>query len=193
VLNRLVADVPCVVTDNPRGARRALEHLDGLGHTSVTYLAGPEASWADGMRWRSLREAAQELGMKVHRLGPFPPDVAGGVQAAEEFSRQPTSAVVAYNDQLAIGLIRGLARAGLEVPRDVSVVGFDNIFAADLVTPGLTTVAAPLRIEGSTAAAHLLGLIEGTQQPTGQSVVLPIRLVVRASTGQFSRKRISPA
>lgn len=189
VLNRAVADVPCVVTDNARGARRAAEHLGERGHDHITYVAGPEASWADGMRWRSLREAALELDLRVRRIGPFPPDVAGGVQAAEQLRRHQTSAVVAYNDQLAIGLMRGLAAMGIRVPQDVSVIGFDNIFAADLVTPGLTTVAAPLHTEASTATQHLLGMIEGAPTRTVQPVVLPVRLVVRDSTARRSRRR----
>jgi LacI family transcriptional regulator, repressor for deo operon, udp, cdd, tsx, nupC, and nupG len=103
--------------------------------------------------------------------------------------------VIAYNDQLAIGLIRGLAATGVHVPRDVSVVGFDNIFAADLVTPGLTTVAAPLCTEGATATEHLLGMIEGSRSTrvVGRPAVLPVRLVVRKSTAQRSRRRIPPA
>jgi LacI family transcriptional regulator len=193
VLNRAVADVPCVVTDNPRGARRAAEHLGEKGHDHITYVAGPEASWADGMRWRSLREAALELGLTVRRIGPFRPDVAGGVQAAEQLRREPTSAVIAYNDQLAIGLLRGLDGMGVRVPRDVSVIGFDNIFAADLVSPRLTTVAAPLHTEGVTATQHLLAMIEGARPRTVQPVVLPIRLVVRASTAQRSRGRTAQA
>lgn len=193
VLNRAIADVPCVVTDNARGARRIVEHLGELGHDRITYVAGPEASWADGMRWRSLREAAVELELKVRRIGPFTPDVDGGVQAAEEVHAHPTSAVVAYNDQMAIGLIRGLYSMRVRVPQHVSVVGFDNIFAADLVTPGLTTVAAPMRAEGATATRHLLTMIEGAPGRTGPPVVLPVRLVVRASTAHRSRKRTSPA
>lgn len=194
VLNRAVVDVPCVVPDTPRGLRYAAEHLAALGHGCVTYVAGPEASWADGMRWRSLREAAAELQLRVRRIGPFSPDVPGGVRAAGELLRtQPTSAVVAYNDQLAIGLIRGLATAGVRVPADVSVVGFDDIVAADLITPGLTTVAAPLHIGGATATRHLLTMIEGARGRAGSPVVLPVRFVVRGSTGQRSRKRTSPA
>ena len=188
VLNRAVADVPCVVTDNPRGARRAAEHLGERGHQQLTYVAGPEASWADGMRWRSLREAALELELKVRRIGPFPPDVPGGVHAAEELAAHPTSAVVAYNDQIAIGLMRGLEARGLRVPRDVSVVGFDNILAADLVTPGLTTVAAPLHTEGVTATQHLLAMIEGSRTAAVHPLVLPTRLVVRHSTARRGRR-----
>lgn len=64
VLNRRIPEVPCVVTDNARGARRAVEHLAELGHDTITYVAGPETSWADGMRWQALREAAYELEMR---------------------------------------------------------------------------------------------------------------------------------
>jgi len=192
VLNRAVADVPSVVTDNPRGVRRAAEHLGELMHESITYVAGPEASWADGMRWRSLLDASTELHLKVHRIGPFPPTVEGGVRAAEELRAHPTSAVIAYNDLLGIGLMRGLAAMGARVPNDVSVIGFDNIFATDLVTPGLTTVASPLRAEGTTAVRNLLAIIGGARS-SGQPVVLPTRLVVRGSTAQRSRERTSPA
>jgi LacI family transcriptional regulator len=199
VLNRRVTDVPSVVTDNPRGTRRALEHLAELGHDTVTYLAGPEASWADGIRWRALLEGAHELTLRVRRIGPFPPTVLGGVQAADALAAAPTTAVIAYNDQLAIGLIRGLARLGARVPEDVSVVGFDNILPAELVTPGLTTVAAPLLAMGTTAVQNLLADIGGDRTAAGRPVVLPTRLVVRESTArrasrrQRSRKSTSPA
>jgi LacI family transcriptional regulator, repressor for deo operon, udp, cdd, tsx, nupC, and nupG len=183
VMNRAVADVPSLVTDNPRGVRRAAEHLASLGHTSITYVAGPEASWADGIRWRSLREAELELEISVRRVGPFPPTVSGGEQAVAALGRRPTSAVLAYNDQMAIGLIRGLTAAGLRVPGDVSIVGFDNIFAADLVTPGLTTVAAPLQSMGVTAVRNLLAMVHGARSRKVDPTVVPVRLVVRASTG----------
>ncbi len=192
VLNRTIVDVPSVVPDNGRGIRLAVEHLAELGHRSITYLSGPEASWADGMRWRSLLEAATAASLRARRLGPFSPDVAGGVRAAEEFGARYPTAVIAYNDQLAIGLIRGLTARGIRVPRDVSVVGFDNIPVADLITPGLTTVAAPLYTEGATATRHLLTLVASGQRGTSLSAVLPVRLVVRGSTGRRSRRRSPP-
>ena len=94
---------------------------------------------------------------------------------------------------MAIGLVRGLTALGRQVPRDVSVVGFDDIEAAGLVTPGLTTVAAPLRVEGRAAVEHLLAMIGGAEPRVGRSMVLPVRLVVRESTGQRSRYSTSPA
>lgn len=193
VLNRPVGGVPSVVPDIARGTRRAMEHLGELGHDTIAYVAGPEASWADSMRWRSALEASHELELRVRRLGPHLPTVAAGVEAARELAKAPTTAVLAYNDQLAMGLIRGLTSMGARVPRDVSVVGFDNILAADLVTPGLTTVGAPLRSMGGTAVQNLLAYIGGASHGSNTPVVLPTRLVVRESTAQRSRKRTSPA
>ncbi len=198
VLNRVMTDIPSVVTDNARGMRRAVEHLAELGHTTVVYLAGPEASWADGMRWRSMREAAYELEIRVRRLGPFAPTQAGGMAAAQVLAQNPPSAVIAYNDLLAIGLMRGLHALGGRVPQDVSVVGFDNIFGADFCTPPLTTVAAPLHHLGSHAVRTLLEILRtggrrpyqppARQQPL-RPALLPAQLVVRGSTARRARRR----
>jgi LacI family transcriptional regulator, repressor for deo operon, udp, cdd, tsx, nupC, and nupG len=101
--------------------------------------------------------------------------------------------VVAYNDLMAIGVMHGLQRAGVEVPRQVSVVGFDNIFGSDFCTPALTTVAAPLRKLGAAGVRRLLVELGGGPVRAGEPEVLPVRLVVRASTAQRSRNRSSPA
>ncbi|WP_034517006.1 MULTISPECIES: LacI family DNA-binding transcriptional regulator [Actinomadura] len=187
VLNRDVADVPSIVLDDAYGMRRAAEHLAGLGHRALTYVAGPEASWADGMRWRTLREAAADLGRRAQRVGPFPPTVAGGRAAAARLHADPPTAVVAYNDQLAIGLMLALRTAGIRVPDDMSVIGFDDIFPARIVSPGLTTVAAPLRAQGR-AAVH--AVLAGRGEPAGppaRPMPLPVRLIVRDSTARRRR------
>ncbi|WP_127127136.1 LacI family DNA-binding transcriptional regulator [Georgenia sp. SYP-B2076] len=182
-LNRAVREIPSVVPDNSRGVRRALEHLGELGHDPVTYLAGPEASWADGMRWRGLREASLELSVHVRRLGPLSPTVAGGVAAAKAWLQTRTSGVIAYNDLIAIGFIRSVTARGVRVPEDVSVVGYDNIFASDLVTPPLTTIATPRRALGAAAVRNLVAQIRGAQPRVGPPVVVPVKLVERESTG----------
>lgn len=188
VLNRTLADVPSVITDNPRGIERAVRHLAGLGHRGVTYVAGPEASWADGIRWLSLRNVCAALGLRARRIGPFAPTVVGGTEAAARLAgRRDCTAVVAYNDLLAIGVLRGVVAAGLRVPQDVSIVGCDDIFAADLVTPGLTTVAAPLRALGETAVHNVIAMAGGARSRATAPVVLPTRLVVRSSTGPSPR------
>ncbi|HEY8719588.1 LacI family DNA-binding transcriptional regulator [Pengzhenrongella sp.] len=202
VLNRPMTDVPSVVSDQARGMRRAVEHLGELGHLALTYVAGPEASWADGMRWRSIREACYELDLRVHRIGPFAPTLAGGLAAADELAASPTTGVVTYNDLMAIGLMRGLLRAGARIPGDVSVIGFDNIFGSDFCSPPLTTVAAPLRALGTVATRMVLeNLTAGTQGSVRARTVvrspvlpalLPCQLLVRDSTATASRRRWTP-
>jgi LacI family repressor for deo operon, udp, cdd, tsx, nupC, and nupG len=185
VLNRVVSDVPSMVTDNAGGVRLALEHLHDLGHRSVTYVPGPEASWANGMRWRGLRDRALHLGVQVRATRPSPPTIAGGRSAAGRLTARPTTAVITYNDLMAIGLMQGMKRVGVRVPEEISVVGFDNIFGSALVTPGLTTVAAPLRQLGERAVQSVLAqLQEGRHRPRDATPIqVPAKLRVRGSTG----------
>lgn len=191
VLNRTLTDVPSVLTDNVRGMRRAVEHLGELGHRTITYVAGPEASWADGIRWRSLHDGAYELELQARRIGPFPPTQHGGRLAAEAFAKNPTSAVVCYNDLMSIGFVRRLTEMGARVPAEVSVVGFDNIFGSDFASPPLTTVAAPLRALGDQAVRRLLRQLRtSTLSPTEVlPILLPAQLIVRSSTARPGRRR----
>ncbi|WP_375422992.1 LacI family DNA-binding transcriptional regulator [uncultured Friedmanniella sp.] len=182
VLNRTVSQVPSVTSDNVRAVKRASEHLAAAGIESISYLAGPEASWADGMRWRGLREASLELDLRVHRLGPHLPTLQGGAAAAQAWLRRPTPGVIAYNDLVAIGFLRAVVTAGCRVPEDVSVIGFDNIVDSELVTPSLTTIAAPLVSLGSAAVNHLLKRAWRGGIQDLEPMQLPARLVVRGST-----------
>lgn len=184
VLNRHVLGIPSLVGDSPLGIRRAVEHLVELGHEAVTYVAGPEASWADGMRWRSLREAGTGLGISTRRTGAGRPSVEGGRLAALSLRDDLPTAVVAYNDLIAIGLMMAFAEAGVRVPGEVSVVGYDNIFPAALVSPGLTTIASPGRSMGATAVANVLAMTRGALPRSDQPFVMPTRLIVRGSTGR---------
>jgi len=188
VLNRLVDQVPSVACDNIKAMKRVVEHLGGLGHRSITYLAGPDASWASGQRWRGVLEAGHELDLVVRQLGPFSPTIAGGRQAAEQWAKARTTAVVGYNDLLTIGFCEAATEAGLTVPGEVSVVGFDNIRESTLVRPELTTVASPLVSLGSAAVNHLL---KTSAVPVRRDdlVVLPARLVVRGSSGPVHGRR----
>ena len=91
VLNRRLPEVPSILIDNARGVRRAVEHLTELGHDSITYVAGPESSWTDGVRWQALREAAYELDVRVRRVGPCnTPTVQAGFGRAGEIAAQPS-------------------------------------------------------------------------------------------------------
>ena len=199
LLNRQISETSCIVADNPRGIRRAVEHLGMLGHDTITYVAGPEASWAEGMRWRALREAAHELELRVRRVDPHDdPTMRTGHAAARRIADDGATAVLAYNDALAIGVIKGLKQLGVHVPGDVSVVGFDNVLLADVVDPALTTVAAPHAQGGRARRRQRPGAGRRGADPVARPCVLPVKLVVRESTaptgpGQRSRNSISPA
>jgi LacI family transcriptional regulator len=173
--------------------RQAVEHLVDLGHTSVTYVAGPEASWADGMRWVALMEACHELELRFHRVGPCNvPTVQAGLDSTVEVLAQRPTAVIAYNDLMAIGVMKGMRLAGLQVPDDVSVIGFDNVVLCEIVDPELTTVASPLRAMGITGVNNLIALAGGAA-PSREPLVLPVKLLVRGSTGQRTHSRPSRA
>lgn len=188
LLNRTTLGVPCIIADNIRGARRAVQHLSALGHDRITYLAGPRNSWVDAQRWQSARKASEDFGVSLRRMGPYPPTVAGGTEAALQVIERPTSGVMAYNDLVGIGLIRRLTILGVRVPREISVVGFDNLFVSQLVMPDLTTVAAPLRDLGRAAMRNLLACIHGKQVRGAEPVVLPTQLIVRGSTDRRDRR-----
>jgi LacI family transcriptional regulator len=145
------------------------------------------------MRWQALREAAYELELRVRRVGPCnSPTVHAGFGITGDLLTHTPSAVVAYNDVLAIGVMKGLRRAGLRVPDDVSVVGFDNVILSEICEPELTTVAGPMRAMGATGVTNLIAVIGGAK-PSREPIVLPVKLIVRGSTGQPNRKRTSPA
>ncbi len=183
LVNRVVPGVPHVVIDTPGGMSQACEHFASLGHRDIAYLAGPRASWADRSRWRALQSASRRLGLTMTRLGPFAPTVAGGVAAAEAVVVSGASAVVAFNDLLAIGTIRRLMARNIKVPDDVSVLGCDDIFGAEFCHPALTTLAAPIQDAGRAAVDLLLGTLAGSSQASRQRAVFPTHLVVRESTG----------
>lgn len=192
VLNRIVGQVPSVTSDNVRAVKRAAEHLAERGVDAITYLAGPDASWSNGMRWRGLREASLDLHLQVRRVGAFEPTMRGGAATAQEWLRHRTPGVIAYNDLVAIGFLRAVVAAGVSVPGDVRVVGFDNIVDAELVQPGLTTIASPLVSLGSAAVNHLLKLSRRHHPEELEPTLLPARLVVRGSTGPHT-PRSGPA
>jgi LacI family transcriptional regulator len=192
LLNRIIPEANCVVNDSDRGIRRAAEHLGALGHEKIYYVAGPENSWSDGVRWRALREAAVELELDTRRIGPNEPTVLAGLSAARRVAQVGATAVLAYNDALAIGVMKGLCKLGITIPDEVSVVGFDNIIFDELVEPALTTIAAPLYRMGFTGVQNCIAVGHGAR-PSGTPLVLPVRLVVRQSTAHRRRNRTSPA
>jgi LacI family transcriptional regulator/LacI family repressor for deo operon, udp, cdd, tsx, nupC, and nupG len=184
LLNRRVAGTPAVLLDSADGARQAVEHLAALGHRRIAYLSGPRISWSNRDRRRGLRAASRALGVEVVELGPFPPQFEAGLQAADLSLAAGVSAVLAFNDLVALGMLNRLTQRGVSVPREMSVVGFDNIAMSGMTTPPLTTVDMPMQLSGRVAVDLLLELLgrplDGAD-PRFQRV-LGTQLLVRSST-----------
>ena len=184
LLNREVPGLASVALDTTSGCRQILQHLASLGHRSLAYCAGPPGSWMGAARWAALSAGAEEHGLTAHRVGPYTPNVANGGAAADGALRTDATAFVAHNDLLAIGVVRRLAQRGVRVPDDVSVVGFDDIFAADLCTPRLTTLGGAYADVGRAAVEILLkAAVRRASDGPPVRVVLPTELRLRESTG----------
>src|SRR5699024_1330881 len=138
---------------------------------------GPQASWSDAQR-RAGMEAARPPAVEVVDLGAFRQGSAGGVAAADEVLAAQVSAVVAFNDELALGILGRLHDRGVAVPQQMSVTGFGDVPVARLLAPALTTVAVPMLQMGERAAGLLIE--PGDQE--AQRVRLPVHLQVRSST-----------
>ncbi len=179
-VNRPVPGQPAVILDAAGGMRQALDHLAALGHRRVAYLGGPRVSWSAGERRRGLRHA-ERLGTEIVELGPFPPTFEDGRAAADQALAQRVTAIVAYNDLMALGVLSRLADRGVAVPAEMSVIGFDDIALAAKVTPALTTVALQTERAGREAVDLLLARMTGAR--ADQRRDLTATLVVRASTG----------
>jgi DNA-binding LacI/PurR family transcriptional regulator len=180
LFNRKVGGLRSVVTDTRDGSRQIVEHLAALGHRSIAYLSGPSGMWTDNERWRSLAENSARLGVDIVRLGPFMPTLEQGSPAADVGLGSGATALVAFNDLLAIGVLQRLRRRNVDVPAGISVVGYDNIFGADFCHPSLTTVHSPVEQAGRTLVDLALGRVVSRPDTP---IVIPTQLVVRESTG----------
>src|SRR5229473_2844097 len=186
--HRRVEGVTNVVLNHRRAARLALKHLRELGHKEIAFMKGSRFSSDSEDRWKAIREVAQELGIPtrmeliIQLEGDDPTPYLGYPFAKKLLARnRPFTALFAYNDISAIGSIRAFQEAGLRVPEDISVVGFDDISGAAFNTPSLTTVRQPLGRMGQVAAQTLLERIEGKQDYPSEIAIEP-ELVVREST-----------
>ncbi|GAA1810309.1 LacI family transcriptional regulator [Planosporangium flavigriseum] len=176
--------LPTVVADNLKGAVLATEHLIGLGHTRIAMVTGRPDLESARLREQGFRRAMKRAGIPVDEMlvvrGDYQPEPSA--RAARRLLDAPArpTAVFAANDVSAIAVMEMARERGLAVPRDLSVVGFDNLPESALATPPLTTVEQPVRRMGREAVAMLLRLINGTDGKT--QIRLPTRLVQRSTT-----------
>ncbi|MGW3512554.1 LacI family DNA-binding transcriptional regulator [Streptomyces sp. NPDC000994] len=181
VTNRQVPGLglQAITVDFFRSALAICGHLAQLGHRDVVYVAGPEHAWAHQERMRALA-AAEDFGLRVHTVsgGSTTDD---GYAAADAALGVGATAVMAYSDFVALGLLARFAELGVRVPDDVSLTGFDGIDMARFSSPSLTTVAVPRGRLGQVAGEALLRLMAGDDDIEWESI--PFELQVRGSTG----------
>ncbi|MEO3872337.1 LacI family DNA-binding transcriptional regulator [Nonomuraea sp. B12E4] len=176
VVNRRIKGMPAVLMNVAQGAKLALDHLAGLGHRRIALVSGPIGSWTSN---EMQGVAAETPGLDLIFFGPNQPTEAGGLAVAADVAACGATAVLAYNDLVALGLIEGLSAMEIGVPDQISVVGFDDILPGRLNRPKLTTVAMPAVAAGRMAVDLLL-----QSGGEGATVTLDTALIVRESTGR---------
>lgn len=183
-------DVPTVRIDNYRSSQLAAEHLLGLGHRRMAVICGP-------LSMRSFHDRLAGFADLVRQAGVGIPDdmiVTGRmtIESARALTTglmtrdDPPTAIFAHSDEMAMGAVHALRNLGLRVPEDVSVVGYDDMNYANVVTPALTTIHLPRRLWGATACQQLLSQIRSGERAP-RSMDMPTELIVRQSTAAAPR------
>src|SRR5271168_4022789 len=157
----LEGDVSSVMVDNEMGGRFALEHLHQLGHRKIAYIRGPKMLIDSGPRWKGIQKFAQSVGLEIdpalvtQLTDSFDPNSGfeGGYRFTEELlaKKKRFTALLAFDDLTALGAIRALTKAGIKVPEQCSVIGFDDVPLSALSAPSLTTIRQPLEAMGGLA------------------------------------------
>lgn len=186
--HRPINGVTNVVLDHRFAAELTLSHLHSLGHRRIAFIRGQPFSSDSAERWSSIVAVAREIGItiKPELTVQLDRDISSpelGYPAIQQLlsSGQPFTAVVAFNDMSAIGAIRALHDFGLHVPRNVSVIGFDDIKIAAFNNPSLTTIRQPLTNMGRIAAQCVLNRLNGSE-PFRKQITVEPELMVREST-----------
>lgn len=181
------ADIPSVTSDDAAGVEMAVQHLVGLGHTKIVHLAGPQDLSTGVNRRRAFISSLDDLHLPAEKgrtiICESWSEHAGAKATRTLFESGPEfTAILAGNDLLALGVYDALAERGLHCPDDVSVVGFNDMPYMDKVSPPMTTVRIPHYDIGAEAARLLLDVLNDPHRHP-RSMLLPLSLVVRSSTG----------
>jgi DNA-binding LacI/PurR family transcriptional regulator len=187
--------ISSVMVDNETGARLALEHLHQLGHRKIAFIRGPKRLIDSGPRWRGIQKFAQSAGLEIdpglvqqlpESLDPNS-SFESGFRFAEEWvlRRKKFTALMAFDDLAAFGAIRALTKAGLKVPEQCSVTGFDDVALSALAAPSLTTVRQPMEAMGGLAVNIVMEGINAALEKREWNIVshkMNPELVIRDST-----------
>jgi LacI family transcriptional regulator len=191
--------VSSVMVDNEAGGRLALEHLYKLGHRKIAFIRGPKTLIDSGPRWKGIQKFAHSAGLELDSNlimqlpEAFDPNSGfeGGFRLTEELlqKRKKFTALVAFDDLTALGAIRALNKAGIRIPEQCSVVGFDDVALSSMAVPSLTTVRQPLEVMGNLAVNIIMEGITASQEKREWTIThhrAAPELVIRESTSAIS-------
>ena len=181
-VNRPVSGYGSALLRSATAVHDALLHLAGLGHRTLVFIGGPAGSWAASERRAAVRKTSRSSGLEVLIMDAATPTFEAAVDAVPRLLQSKASGVIAFNDQMALGVIAGLSRRGFAVPHDMSVIGFDDVPMAAMVAPPLTTIRLPTEEAGMVAVRMLRDESTSTSELFGT-------LVVRESTGPVTKRR----
>ncbi|MDP9806896.1 LacI family transcriptional regulator [Trueperella bonasi] len=187
LVQRQVSGISSIMFDVNVGIAHLIELFDQHQHEELLYVSGPERSWTSGMRWRSIQAAAGDRGIKVSRTKPLEPSPSSGFDAVELWQESNATGVITFNDLQATGFLQGVDRAGLEVPRDVSLASFDNSIAALIAQVPLTSVGGS-NVRVGYHAAELLKEQMKRRNNQPREIVLPMKPYFRKSLGLAPNK-----
>lgn len=186
--------------DNQEAGYLAMRHLLDLGHRRIAVIRGPGEMFDSAPRWQGVERAAREAGVallpeltpQLPMLGSPGDAFDGGCALVAQLlqCKKPFTAVLAFDDMTALGVVRGLDHAGLSVPHDCSVMGFDDVLPARVATPAITTMRQPLREMGQKSVARMLDMLQKpAAAPRPKLFASSPHLVTRASTGRVPGPR----
>jgi LacI family transcriptional regulator len=187
------------MVDNETGGRLALEHLHKLGHRKIAFIRGPKTLIDSAPRWKGIQKFAHSAGLEIDSSlimqlpEAFDPNSGfdGGFRLTEELlqKRKKFTALMAFDDLTALGAIRALSKAGVRVPEQCSVVGFDDVALSSMAMPSLTTVRQPLETMGNLAVNIIMEGITASQEKRDWTIThhrAAPELVIRESTRAIS-------
>lgn len=181
VINGQAPGAISIFMDVRQGLRQAVEHLHALGHRTIVHVPGPATAWATRTRYLVLVELAKERNIKLVTVGNQAASIQGGLAAAAAVVASGASAVIAYNDLVALGVASEIRSMGYSCPGDFSILGIDDLEIGAVSDPGLTSVRVGVSQSGALSLEIALDLI-ARKPPKQSQFVLESQLIVRRST-----------